>query len=372
MNVRSVFLVLASATLLLFGAVGCGADESQERERMKQAQAEQAQVEDERKKGNQEENTRQLEADEASLAKPAGKPDRPSPFVDRSCTLTVKATFKSVPAGARVIAASARDGRFQKVTKSEHSGISGAVMPAEDGHNLFFVSDALKAGEHTYEAKYEITRRVGTQGSLDVARGSDWQAGKKPEVAKASSDASITKLAEGLGEAEMKPFDVFQAAMATAIKQDVGEGGSDDASAVAGGAKASAHGLAALLTDLLSARGVPARVMQGMHRTKLEGEVTRGHAWSEFQLPGISWAPADPTLRRRHNEGEDDPTYLGTIPADRVTFLIGNEVTIPEDGTLPKTSLSGDLVAPFAMLDGKRVGEVTWTASFTPSSQPTK
>jgi hypothetical protein len=368
MKLTLIRLVIMSTALLLVGTSGCTADDSEEMARMKQAQTEQAQVEDERKKGNVEENAEQIEADEASLAKPSGKPDRPSPFVDRSCDFTLTATFKEIPAGARIIAASARDGRFQKVTRSEHSGVSGAVMPAEDGHNLFFVSDALKAGEYSYQAKYAITRRVGTQGSLDVARGADWQEGKTPKIDGASTDATLTKLAQGLGDETMKPYAVFHAAMAEAMKPEVGEDGSDDAVSVAGGNKATSHGVAALLTELMSIRGVPARVVQGMHRTKLEGEVKRGHAWAEFQLPGISWAPADPALRRRHTGEEDDPTYLGTIPADRITFLIGNDLVIPEDGTLPRTTLSGELVAPFALMDGKRVGTVTWTAEFSPQA----
>lgn len=361
-------LAILSAALLWLGASGCAADDSEEMARMKQAQTEQAQVEDERKKGNVEENAKQLEADEASLAKPSGKPDRPSPFVDRSCNLTLTATFKDLPAGARIIAASARDGRFQKVTRSEHSGVSGAVMPAEDGHNLFFVSDALKAGEHSYEAKYEITRRVGTQGSLDVARGAGWQEGQTPKIDDVSTDAALTKLAQGLGDEAMKPYAALHAGVAAAMKPEQAEAGSDDAVSVAGGGQATAHGAAALLVELLSIRGVPARVMQGMHRTKLEGEVKRGHAWAEVRLPGVSWAPVDPALRRRHKGEEDDPTYLGTIPADRITFLIGRDVVIPEDGSLTRTTLSGDLVAPFAMLDGKRVGTVTWNATFQPKT----
>ena len=88
-----VYLALVPCAFLMAAPLGCAADESQEMERMKQAQAEQARVEDERKKGNSEENDKQLEADKASLAKPSGKPDRPSPFVDRSCTLSIKATF---------------------------------------------------------------------------------------------------------------------------------------------------------------------------------------------------------------------------------------------------------------------------------------
>jgi len=365
-------LALMLTALLWLGATGCAADDSEEMERMKQAQAEQAKVEDERKKGNVEENAKQIEDDKASLAKPSGKPDRPSPFVDRSCKVTLKASFSDLPDGARIIAASARDGRFQKVTKSEHSGVSGAVMPAEDGHNLFFVSDALKAGGHSYEAKYEITRRVGTQGSLDIARGASWQEGKTPKVGAASTDANLTKLVQSLGDDTVKPYAAFHAAMAEAMKPEIAEDGSDSAVSVAGGNKATAHGAAALLRELLTAKGVPSRVMQGMHRTKLEGEAKRSHAWTEVQLPGLSWAPADPALRRRHTGGEDDPTYLGTIPADRVTFLIGTEAVIPEDGTLPRTALSGDLVAPFAMLDGKRVGKVTWTAEFSPQADAKK
>jgi hypothetical protein len=80
----------------------------------------------------------------------------------------------------------------------------------------------------------------------------------------------------------------------------------------------------------------------------------------------------DPALRRRHKGGEEDPTFLGTIPADRVTFIIGDEAILPEDGAFPRTTLSGSIAAPFAILDGKRVGKVTWSAVFTPVDGATK
>jgi hypothetical protein len=346
----------------------CADDNSEEEARMVKARQEQAQVEDEKKKERLRENEQQLEADESSMAKPAGKPDRASPFVDRSCKLTIKATFTDLPAGARVIAASARDGRFQKVTRSEHAGASGAVLPAEDGHNLFFVSDALKTKTVDYVANYEITRRVGTQGSLDIARGAPWPASAPPKVGEVSEEAAIVALAGKLGGDDLKPHAIVHAAMAEAMKPALGENGSDSAAAVAGGSEATAHGVASLLAEVLSVRGVPARVMQGVHRTKLEGEAKRVHAWTEVQLPGLSWVPFDPALRRRHQGGEEDPTFLGTIPADRVTFIIGDEAVLAEDGTFPRTTLSGSIAAPFALLDGKRVGTVTWSATFTPIS----
>jgi len=243
-------------------------------------------------------------------------------------------------------------------------------MPAEDGHNLFFVSDAVKGGAAKYEAKYEITRRVGTQGSLDMARGMDWPADKTPKVEGASSDAAITKLAQGLGADEVKPHGLLVAAIGEVMKFEVAEDGSDSAVSVAGGTKASTFGVSSLMAELLGVRGVPSKVMQGLHRSKLVGDVKHAHAWVEVKLPGLSWVPADPAMRRRHRGGEEDPSFLGTLPADRVTFVIGDEVTLPEDGTLPRTALTGSLVAPFAILEGKRVGKVSWTAQLTPIAAP--
>ena len=119
------------------------------------------------------------------------------------------------------------------------------------------------------------------------------------------------------------------------------------------------------LVSLLQLRGVPARVNQGLLLPK-PGEATRSaHAWAEARLPRMKWAPIDPVLRRGV-EGEADERYLGQIPADRVTLVIGTEATIPADGDIPAVELSGPLTAPAAWKGGKRVGEVTWKATIEP------
>ena len=66
-----------------------------------------------------------------------GGPD----LANMSYKVSVEATFKGLPAGAYIVAPSARDRRYQKVTKSAHSGVPGAVTASEDGENLFFVSE---------------------------------------------------------------------------------------------------------------------------------------------------------------------------------------------------------------------------------------
>ncbi|MEC9071901.1 MAG: hypothetical protein VX938_05950, partial [Myxococcota bacterium] len=141
-------------------------------------------------KGDQGEGAKELPPKEEEETEDEKHPGHT--YRDQAFKLTVKATFKDLPAGARVIAPSARDRRYQKVTKSDHSGLPGAVMVADDGENLFFVSDAITGkAEVSYEGVFSITRRVGTQGDLATAEGADWE-GDDGKVTGASTAEALT------------------------------------------------------------------------------------------------------------------------------------------------------------------------------------
>lgn len=291
--------------------------------------------------------------------------------MDKTFRVVVEATFSELPAGAVVVAPSARDRRYQKVTKSDHQGLPGSVMPTESGDNLFYISDPIKAGagELKYVGTFETTRRVGTQGDVAASKGAAYDAGMGTVVG-ASTDAAIVAAAKALGEG-LQPHDALLKAVAsaTAMKQD-DAAGSDVAGDVIGGEPASRFGIAAATSELLKASGVPSRVVQGLYQPDVPGIVNKGHAWIDAELPRLGWVPVDPVLRR---EGAGDAAssgmYLGLIPSDRITMVVGTSAVIPaEEGIVPRLELSGPLAHPFAIKDGKRVGKVSWTARFEPLS----
>ena len=92
-------------------------------------------------------------------------------------------------------------------------------MPAEDGHNLF-VSDALKGSEHLRgEVPDHAPRRdQGASTSLEEPPGRRARSLRSER----EHDANITKVAQGLGEDSLKPYDAFQAAIGETIARPRG------------------------------------------------------------------------------------------------------------------------------------------------------
>ena len=287
-----------------------------------------------------------------------------SPYKDTSFRVTISATFSDLPKGARIIAPSARDGRYQKVMRSEHSGVTGGVMPAEDGHNLFFVSNEVSGkGDVKYTASFDVRRRVGSQGSLQATADTDWS-DEMPKVEGASADGNLAKIAGELGEARQKPHAELLAVLGRTVKLATAETGSSDPTEVAAGKPASTLGVARTMAELLRLRGLAARVVQGLYQPDVPGTAKQTHAWNDVNMPRLTWVPVDPVLRQKKSIKEADPTYLGLLPADRLTLAYGDSAVLPDDGTFPRTTLTGQLAAPFALKDGQRVGKVDWVASF--------
>lgn len=290
----------------------------------------------------------------------APAPDERSPGRELTFTVKVEATFEGLPEGARVLAPSARDRRFLKVTKSEHSGIKGSVVGTSDGANLFFVSEPLPAGGATYTASFQAAARVLRAGSIEGV--GDAPAEGTPKVGDLPTDEALVAAAKGL-EADT-PAKVVLAAVKLVEPIAVDPAGSDEAGATLSAKKGSELGLARATADLLKLRGVPARLVQGWVTPRVEGAVSQGSAWLEAQLPRLGWAPVDPARLRQGERAPDSDVYLGSLPIDRLTLVSGDAVTL----TLPdgsKLEVSGRLAEPFALSkEGARVGKVTWTATF--------
>jgi hypothetical protein len=297
----------------------------------------------------------------AAAAEPEA-PQAPAPAHEsKGFRITLTATFADLPEGARIIAPSPRDRRYQKVAKSEHSGAPGAVMPAEDNDNLFFVSDALPAGAASYTGVFEVVRRQGTQGAIQGAEGQDYD-DSAPKVGDASTDAGLIAAAEALGVEKKKPYDEVLAVLKAALGMTVAADGAADAAKAIADKRASALGLANATVELLKLRGVPAQVVQGLEVAGGDAAVTSTHAWVDANLPQLGWVPLDPAKRRSLEDWPAEAKYVGFLPVDRVDLAYGAATVLAEDGTFPRTTLTGDLAAPLAVKDGARVGTVTWSA----------
>jgi hypothetical protein len=272
--------------------------------------------------------------------------------------LIVEASFSDLPGGAYIVAPAARDRRYQKVTKSEHSGVIGAVNATEDGENLFFVSEPTKAGAASYVGTFEVSRRVGTEGGIDRAKGKNFAAGKGAVKANAD-DAAMAAGAEALGAGKMTPFDALVAAVNTSASGDASD----------------AYRVADQAATWMRLKGVPAMVIGGYRAPKSGAVADKTHSWVLAELPDVGLTPLDPVLRAGQpawKEGSD-PANVGQIDAERVEMVSGDALVIAaQDGVNPRFELKGDLVAPQALKGGKPVGKVTWKARFEALPTPKK
>ena len=267
--------------------------------------------------------------------------------------VTVEAKFSGLPAGAHIVAPSARDRRYQKVTKSEHGGIPGAVTATEDGENLFFVSEATQAGEASYVGTFEVNRRVGTEGGVERAKDKAFAAGKG-SVKAGPKDSAMKERAAALGPEGMKPLAVLIAAL-TKSGSTSGQSAYDHANTAA---------------TLMRLRGVPATVIGGYLAPKEGNEASATHSWVLAELPAIGLTPMDPVLSAQAAKAKGakegaEPPNMGLIDAERIEMVSGDALVIAEQkGTNPRLELNGDVVAPQAIKEGKSVGEVTWKVRF--------
>lgn len=275
--------------------------------------------------------------------------------------VTLTATFSELPEGARLVVASPRDRRYQKVSKSEHAGASGAVMPAEDNENLFFVSDPLTTPDAKYTGTFEVTRRQGSQGALQAAEGQDYD-GSQPALGEVSTDAGVVAAAAALGAEKKKPYDEVLAVLTVDGTIALADDGASDAAKAVADKSANSLGLSRATVEMLRLRGVTAQVVQGIELGDGSGTVTKTHAWVDANLPQLGWVPLDPAKRRSMEDWPGEARYVGLLPVDRIDLAYGDSTVLAEDGTFPRTTLTGDLAVPMAVKDGARVGKVTWSA----------
>ncbi len=107
---------------------------------------------------------------------------------------------------------------------------------------------------------------------------------------------------------------------------------------------------ASLVIALSRAQGIPARYLEGI--LYLENQEANGgkieHAWLEAYLPGIGWAPLDPTMGRSPLTRSE---YLFKVPADRFIVTLGRNPSTLRGGSYftyiywPGNSTTIELVA---------------------------
>ncbi len=77
---------------------------------------------------------------------------------------------------------------------------------------------------------------------------------------------------------------------------------------------------ASLMIALSRANGIPARYFEGLLYQQENEQAEREHAWLEVYLPGIGWAPMDPTLGRSSIFRDE---YFARIPPTHLIITQG-------------------------------------------------
>jgi transglutaminase-like putative cysteine protease len=79
---------------------------------------------------------------------------------------------------------------------------------------------------------------------------------------------------------------------------------------------------ASLLMALSRAAGIPARYIEGLwaRGETAPDDARTEHAWLEIYLPGVGWAPMDPTLGRSSVSREG---YFAHLPPDHIIVTVG-------------------------------------------------
>lgn len=109
-------------------------------------------------------------------------------------------------------------------------------------------------------------------------------------------------------------------------------GGNWGAQAALGTMGADCTEYASLMIALSRAAGIPARYIEGLSYTPegKESLARQEHAWLEVYLPGIGWAPMDPTLGRSSLTQEQ---YFARMPADHIIVSRGRNPSALRGGS---------------------------------------
>ncbi len=279
----------------------------------------------------------------------------------RAVTLTIKAEFPELPAGARVVAPSARDRQQLRVARTDHTGLVGQVASIDETESLVFVSDPVAGGPATYEARLDVTLRPVTAVDLANVPQDAWPEGQAPQVA--PGPAELAPVAAPLNAEAGAPAARTIKALELAKGWKVEANGATDPLEVAREGAGSPYGITSAFVAVLSHAGVPARVVHGLVLPEAETGAARPAAWAEVQLPTVGWVPVDPVAAR-----EQGAPPQGTRALDRVPLVYGAEITVPGTTATVQHALGGPVAVVGEGEATKIIEPTTYSAQVAPQA----
>ena len=105
---------------------------------------------------------------------------------------------------------------------------------------------------------------------------------------------------------------------------------------------------------------IPARFLIGFSLPPgaKSGTIKGYHCWGEFYIKGEGWIPIDASEARKHTKRKEE--YFRNLDANRVSFTLGRDVTLPRAQSNP---VKNYVIYPYAEIDGKEAS-VKWKVSF--------
>lgn len=116
-----------------------------------------------------------------------------------------------------------------------------------------------------------------------------------------------------------------------------------------------------LLIGMARSQQIPARFFMGfpLRADQRSGKVSGYHCWAElYDRQQQRWIPVDASEAWKHRAHD---RYFGRLPADRVLFTIGRDLTLepPQDG-----EPLNYFIYPYAELDGQPAQPVPWSLRY--------
>ncbi|MEF8788171.1 MAG: transglutaminase-like domain-containing protein [Planctomycetota bacterium] len=111
---------------------------------------------------------------------------------------------------------------------------------------------------------------------------------------------------------------------------------------------------------------IPARFVMGLPLPpdKPAGKIDGYHCWAQFHAPGHSWIPLDASEASKRPEVRDE--RFGGLDANRVSFTIGRDITIPGTTAGPQNYV----IYPHVEVDGSVWDDVSTTLQYRDVAPP--
>lgn len=174
-------------------------------------------------------------------------------------------------------------------------------------------------------------------------------------TAKIALDGKVGAVATGLGLPSGDPLGaaraIYDYVVSTMKFDKTGDGwGRGDAAWACESKRGNCADFHSVFMGLARSQNIPSDFEIGFSIPEdlADGEVAGYHCWSWFYAPGAGWTPVDASEASRRPDKKD--YFFGALPADRVTFSHGRDITLDPPQQGPALNF---FIYPYVEIDGK-------------------